>query len=104
MRTLYQFNIDCGRMGDLEGIFTEDDKIVEALIGEVAYFHEVLGKHSEIRVVFKESDFKVLTTDQDFINQAYQFGLISSGINPFDYVGDETSDKIDKVMKQYGIE
>lgn len=83
---LFKFHWDCGRMGDLDGIFVADDARVKEVIGKEVYFGEVLGKHSEISGMLKKKDFRVLTDDPSFILQAEQYGLVPSGYNPFNYL------------------
>jgi hypothetical protein len=69
MKKLYRFTLDCGRQGELDGLFIEDEKEVERAIGKRVYFGEVLGKHSEICGDLEEEDFEVVTDDQDFIKK-----------------------------------
>ena len=49
MNKLYKFHWDCGRMGNLDGVFIAEPKEIEALIGKEIHFGEVLGKHSDIQ-------------------------------------------------------
>lgn len=88
MKAIYQFYQDCGRMGELEGLFIAERDDVEAIIGNTLYFNEVLGKHSEIEVVIDKCVVEELTDDQDFIVKFEEImgtGTIS-GINPLNYV------------------
>lgn len=50
MKALFKMDFDCGRMGNLEGVFIADTEDVEYLVNNKisVYFGEVLGKHSEI--------------------------------------------------------
>lgn len=91
MRKLYKFHWDCGRMGDLVGVFAAEEAAVRAAVGREVYFGEVLGKHSEIYGDVTEDDFEVLTDDQAFIDQAIAYGLLPTGHNPLDRLrgGDE---------------
>lgn len=61
---LYKFNVDCGRMGELEGAFEADESQIENLIGQDVYFGEVLGKHSEIRCEIKPEYITLIDADQ----------------------------------------
>lgn len=91
MKAIYEFNWDCGRMGDLNGCVVATKEEVVELIGKEIYFGEVFGKHSEVYGILEASDLKVLSEDQDFINKAQEiFGGHStiSGYNPFDYYED----------------
>lgn len=36
MKTLYKYNLDCGRMGDIDGIFVADDADVLKTMGKHA--------------------------------------------------------------------
>lgn len=87
MNKIYEFHWDCGRMGDIQGMFIADDADVERLIGQQIYFGEVLGKHSEISGELEINDLTVMTDDQTFIEKFIEImgdGTIS-GYNPFDY-------------------
>jgi hypothetical protein len=85
MLGLYKFYWDCGRMGNLSGIFIHNKDTVHTIYGKHIGFGDVLGKHSNIHGTVEESDITLLTDDQDFINKAIEVGLVSTGYNPFDY-------------------
>lgn len=89
MKKLYRFYWDCGRMGNLEGIFVSTDEALASIVGKRIYFGEVLGKHSEIYGDFEMDDVEELTDDQGFITKAIEYGLIPTGFNPFDYLEEE---------------
>lgn len=82
---LYKFNFDCGRMGELNGIFIADSKDVESVIGKEVYFGEVLGKHSEIYGTIDEGEIKLITDDPEVVSLMEE-NNISTGFNPLDYV------------------
>lgn len=85
---IYKFEYDCGRMGDLEGLFIADESDVQQLTGKIISFGEVLGKHSDIEVKIDDSVLEEITDDVDFIeNVKKYFGITHtiSGYNPFDY-------------------
>ena len=42
-KKLYKFHWDCGRQGDLEGMFIADEQAVADAIGKEAQFGEALG-------------------------------------------------------------
>lgn len=86
---LYKFYWDCGRMGDVEGVFSATDKEIENALGKRIYFGEILGKHSEIYGDLDKEDLTVLTDDQDFIKKANDYGLLPTGHNPLDYLPEE---------------
>lgn len=85
MKALFKMNFDCGRMGNLEGVFIADTEDVEYLIDNhiSVYFGEVLGKHSEISGEVCRDEIKMITTDENVIGIVQEHGL-ESGYNPFD--------------------
>ena len=91
MSKLYSFHWDCGRMGELDGLFIAHQEDVEKLIGEEIYFGEVLGKHSEIFGILEEKHLTIKTDDQAFIIKLREIiGKDTiSGFNPFDYYEQE---------------
>lgn len=94
MRKLYSFFWDCGRMGDVEGLFIAEESKVDAAIGSQVYFGEILGKHSEISGTLSSVDLKVISDEQDKID--WLMGIVGpnvSGYNPLDYVQQEEDDE-----------
>ncbi len=91
MKKLYRFNWDCGRMGDLEGVFVAEEKVIQDAIGAKVEFGEVLGKHSEIFGQIDECDITVLSEDQEFIEKLILVfgGLLISGYNPLEYLNED---------------
>jgi len=81
MLKLYKFMWDCGRMGDVEGIFAATDEVIQNAIGKRVYFGEILGKHSEIYGDLGDGDLTELTDDQEFISKTSTYGLIPSVYN-----------------------
>ena len=67
MQKLYRFFWDCGRQGDVEGMFVATPEEVAAVIGKQVYFGEILGKHSEIHGEPEEKDFTIISEDQEKI-------------------------------------
>lgn len=86
MRKLYRWHWDCGRMGSLEGVFVADEEDVRAAYGRRVYFGKVLGKHSDVHGTLEESEFTILTDDQDFIAKALMYGVAHSGYDPLSYI------------------
>lgn len=84
--SLYKFYVDCGRMGNLTGVFQASRDEIKKIIGKKVYFGEVLGKFSDIAIVIDESHISYLTDDQKFIDQAVFYGLVPVGHNPFRYL------------------
>jgi hypothetical protein len=64
---LVQFNQDCGRMGDIEGLFVCAEEDLNNVIGKEVYYGEILGKHSEIYGTLRQSNINVVSKDQDKI-------------------------------------
>lgn len=92
-KILVKFRWDCGRQGDLEGLFvcTEDER--QSLIGKRVYFGEVLGKHSEIQGPIEEKELRILSDDQEKIDWLISVaGWTVSGHNPLDYLNEEEED------------
>lgn len=91
MKKLYKFNWDCGRMGDVDGIFIADEKDVKKIIGKEIWFGEILGKHSDVGGIIEKDEITELTSDQKFINKCVEiFGSLSlSGYNPLDYIEEQ---------------
>jgi len=87
MLKLYKFFWDCGRMGEIDGLFVADDKTVAETIGKELYFGEVLGKHSEIYGTLKKKDLTIISEDQEKINWLVDTlqGYSISGRNPLDF-------------------
>lgn len=84
---LYTFEFNCGRMGDLEGLFIAKDNTVKDLIGTEVYFGEVLGKHSEIFGEIESTMLVEKSDDVDLIKKLKNiFGNTISGYNPLDYL------------------
>jgi hypothetical protein len=80
MRGLYKFHWDCGRQGDLRGLFTAEANEVEGVIGKEVYFGKVLGKHSEIYGTVEPGEITLLTDDQSFVAKFDEYGC-ASGFN-----------------------
>jgi len=87
MKAVYKLHFDCGRMGELNGLFISDTDKVRELIesGADVYFGEVLGKHSEVCGPIEESDISLVSTDENVIKVIEEHGL-ENGYNPFDYI------------------
>jgi len=93
MLKLYSFFWDCGRMGEVEGLFVSEPEIVDNAIGKEVYFGEILGKHSEIFGTINEEDLRVESEDQEKIS--WIVSLLSeniSGFNPLDHIEGEENE------------
>lgn len=93
-RVLAQLHWDCGRMGDVEGLFVTTVDELEKAYGREIYFGEILGKHSEICGPLERDEITIKSDDQEFIDK-----LVSiigseriSGYCPLDYFQDEEED------------
>ena len=99
MLKLYSFYLDCGRMGEIGGLFVADPKIVSDALGKEMNFGEALGKHSEVYDTFDEDQIEMLSDDQDKIQ--WLIGVVGattscssiSGYNPLDYIVDDEDDE-----------
>lgn len=97
MKVIAKFYWDCGRSGEVDGIFVTTKEAIAAAVGKEVYFGEILGKHSEVSGTINEGDITILTEDQDFITKFIEImgsGDIS-GYNPLSYLEeeDETDDE-----------
>ena len=88
---LWDFYVDCGRIGSLEGLFVATKEDVAKLIGKTVDFGECLGKHSDVEVDIEEHEIKLVSEDEEKI--MWLIGLMNgrtiSGFNPFDYIEPE---------------
>ena len=88
MKVIVEFFWDCGRMGDVSGLFICDKQDLENIQGKKVHFEEILGKYSEVSGTISAEDFIIKTEDQDLIQKFIEImgdGTIS-GYNPFDYI------------------
>ena len=83
---VYKLNFDCGRQGNLEGLFIAKKNHVKWLIENEfeIYFGEVLGKHSEVYGTIDESEITFVSDDLNVIDVIKKHGL-ENGYDPFDY-------------------
>lgn len=96
MKGLYKFFWDCGRMGDVEGLFIATSEDVEDSIGKNIYFGEILGKHSEISGKLGSEDLTLLSCDVDKLNWLEGIaGKNISGFNPLEYIDEYEEDEND---------
>lgn len=88
MKLLVRFFWDCGRQGDVEGLFITDQKQLDSIYGKEVYFGEILGKHSEVFSTVDKEDIGIICDDQEVIGvlQKAINGDTLSGYNPFDYL------------------
>lgn len=87
---LYKFNWDCGRDGEIYGLFVATENEIKEIIGKRAYFGEVLGKHSEVCGTIEEGE--IIRVDNGEIDpETIEFlckflGNTWCGYNPLHYV------------------
>lgn len=94
MKKLYQFELDYGRSGYLEGLFIADDKDVNDLLGKEVYFGEVLGKHSEVVDDMTAEMFTEVDVPESVVNILEEkVGTTISGYNPFDYLEEDDEEE-----------
>lgn len=94
---VWKWHWDCGRAGDLDGVFVATRKKVQAAIGKEAYFGEVLGKHSEVYGDLKEKEFKNLSSDPVVVAFVKEHGPF--GRNPLSAVSvacDDCGDRMEE--------
>lgn len=88
-KQLYEFYWDCGRQGELTGVFISTDEEIKKSLNKKVYFGECLGKYSEVFGDLEEKDLTLLTDDQDFIEKFEKWIGKSVGFNPLDYIETE---------------
>lgn len=89
-KKLYQFHWDCGRSGDLEGLFIAEEKDVKDAIGKEIAFGEVLGKHSWVDGTLDEIDLSEVNIPENVVLILEdKVGRTISGYNPLEYLEGE---------------
>ena len=78
---LWSFYWDCGRQGEVEGLFKATKEEIENAIGKEIYFGEILGKYSEVCGEFEESDVELVSDNPIEVMNATE-----SGYNPLEYL------------------
>ena len=92
-KLLVQFYWDCGRMGDIDGLFVTTQEELSSWYNRYISFGEVLGKHSDIDGTIEPEDFTVKSDDQEFITKIEELlGSHLSGFYPGDYLEDEADE------------
>jgi hypothetical protein len=82
---VYNFNFDCGRAGNLTGMFAVDERGKAALDALIAsrrevYFGEVLGKHSEVRGPIDPTDVSLIEATPEEV--AVVLRVLGGAIDP----------------------
>lgn len=87
MKCLWEFHVDCGRMGELHGRFLATEKEVKDAMGKEYYFDDVLGKHSCVTSEITEENVKLVTDDVHFLTLANELGInLCTGLNPLEAI------------------
>ncbi len=87
MKKLYSFNWDCGRMGNIDGLFIAEPEEVKAAVGKELYLGEVLGKHSEIFGTIEEGEIKEVDVAEGVVSALLaSIGESVCGFNPIAYI------------------
>lgn len=80
---LWKFRWDCGRQGDVMGVFKATKEEVKNAIGKEVYFGEILGKHSEICGILEEGEVELISAYSNYVMNATEHGY-----NPLEYIED----------------
>ena len=83
MQGLYEMKLDCGKLGELDGLFLADcDKINYLTTHEISVnFGKVLGQYSEISGTISKDEINLITTDENVIKIIKDYDL-ENGYNP----------------------
>ena len=93
-KKLFKFYWDCGRMGELEGLFVATQEEVDRVIDKEIYFGEVLGKHSDIYGTLEASDLQIIPIDESAVNAIVAVtGATISGYNPLAYYEEQEGEE-----------
>lgn len=86
MKAIYKMNANCGRNGNLYGIFIAEKEHVKVLIEKQIeiYFGEVLGKNSDVFGCLEEKEIELISEDQNLVKQFHKLKM-ATGFNPFHY-------------------
>lgn len=84
-RAIYKFSLDCGRMGDLSGVFIAEKADILARMGAEIAYGEVLGKHSDIVQELTEEQLQLVSDNPNDIQLLERLGIVSVGTNPLEY-------------------
>jgi hypothetical protein len=86
-KAIYRFSVDCGRNGELMGIFVAEQRAIKKLIGQNIWFQDCLGKHSEINVEFTlENNYVQMVTDDVTAIAMFEKYEMATGYNPLNFI------------------
>lgn len=101
---LWSFYWDCGRSGDLDGLFVATEEEINNAIGNRVWFGEALGKHSEVYGDLEEGDIKKINISPEAVEEVSKhLGTTWSGWNPLNYV-EYTCDECGESYSPYDAE
>lgn len=87
---LWKFHWDCGRAGEIEGLFIATEQEVESIVGQGVYFGEVLGKHSEVRRTIDPGEITKVEVNSATVDELFKVcGSTVCGYNPLEYLEEE---------------
>jgi len=90
MNKLWKFHWDCGRSGEIEGLFIATEEDVKTTIGCEVDFGECLGKHSEVYGTIDDGEITEVEVSQGTLDELYKvFGSTVSGYNPMHYLRED---------------
>jgi|DEB19_MinimDraft_2_1074335.scaffolds.fasta_scaffold24464_4 hypothetical protein len=93
MNKLWKFNWDCGRQGELEGLFIATQEEVDDAIGCEVQFGECLGKHSDVYGTIDDGEITEVEVSQVTLDELHKvFGSTISGYNPLHYIEESEED------------
>lgn len=78
--SVFKFQTDFYRGGNLSGVFVADKQVVKFLRGKTVYFGEALGKHSDVEVTI-DNEIIFVTANPEFVKLFQDLGL-ETGHNP----------------------
>jgi hypothetical protein len=81
---LWSFYWDCGRQGEVKGLFKATKEEVKNAIGKDVYFGEILGKHSEVYGTIEEGEIELVSDNPIEVMNATE-----SGYNPLEYLSED---------------
>lgn len=87
MKYLWRFYWDCGRQGEVEGLFVATEEQINKITGKSVYFGEILGKHSEVYGTIEEGEITKIDISPEAVEEVSKhLGNTWSGYNPLEYI------------------
>ena len=84
---LWKFYWNCGRDGNVRGLFIASEEEINENLNKDIYFGEILGKHSEVSGTLGEEDLTKMDLDSETVEKVTKvLGSTWSGYNPLGYV------------------